>query len=367
VLTDQRLPVAPVGPTVAALMANIKCELYKAANDNTPLPYLNDTPDLTYRRFWRDEDPTYYRSFTLRNYFSEIEYVAVFELSLEVVHTTGANPSLNFITPYTAAMTNFTLAVGGQVNETADRTIDFYQTVDFQRLVPSPQNSWYARNNFKPEPPQQYSIDESTTCNRGTELAGDLGLRETIATAAITARMEDVAALVDSGNKLYGGTAPQKLGGYDFGQYDANIIFTINAGVNGGPNWTLTHFKGPAGGGGMGGGGGAGGMGGTGGGGNQGLLNFNRQTKDTLTISFLAVCIRQKYVPVKWEGAIGKLPTLQGYIGYTPRMNYGTPVWGNYLPPCDSPEGRAAKAAAPATGKSNVQIQKLNDLLLRRY
>jgi uncharacterized membrane protein YgcG len=85
--------------------------------------------------------------------------------------------------------------------------------------------------------------------------------------------------------------------------FEQDIDFTIAAGVNGGPNWTLTHFSGPTGGGGGGGGksgggsGGGGGSsgggssgGGSGGGGNQGFFNVNRTATDSLTITVSATC-----------------------------------------------------------------------------
>ena len=60
----------------------------------------------------------------------------------------------------------------------------------------------------------------------------------------------------------------------------ASIVdFTINAGVSGGPTWTLTHFKGP-------------------GGGSNGLVNLTRTYFDSLTISFVPTCQKRDVDPL---------------------------------------------------------------------
>ena len=129
--SDRSLQVAPAGPSVAALIANVKCELWEAANDTTQLPYYEDTPAMKEEHFADDSD----RNFTLKILFEEIEHVA--ELKL----TGAVNPSANSITPYSNANTNMTLAVCGQLAESADRILDILQSIDFQRLVASPEES----------------------------------------------------------------------------------------------------------------------------------------------------------------------------------------------------------------------------------
>jgi hypothetical protein len=207
---------------------------------------------------------------------------------------------------------------------------------------------------------------DPSPCDRGGELGGDLGLKETLATALVAARMNDIAVFESLGTggdtttaTVNGQKAPSQINNYAFGQIGAQIDFTIVAGINGGPNWTLTHFKGPIAGGGGGGGGG------------QGLFNFNRQAKDTLLITFLPVCIRQKYVPVQWERLFDKgekppkdlSPLIYPTQYDNQHLNFGTPGWANYLPPCNSPAGQTAKIKAPSAARmnnENLSIQRFN-------
>jgi hypothetical protein len=308
-------------------------------------------------------------------------------------------------------MTNLTGAVGGQFSDSSDRIFDLYQSVDFQRLVHINQHPLYQTGlsvgpyvfNFKKqEPPQArapYSNDGApddwSPCDQGLGLHGKLGLREALATSAIAARMQDVAVLLTSATAssatVYGQT-PQLSGfnGYAFGEMDTTLNFTINLDVNAGPNWTLATFKGPN----------VSSEGGTNG---TGLVNFSRWAKHSLTMTVIPVCIRPKYFPKKWlnlnvsqlqpapsnssspfigrllgevkDGAIGaefeikqpqtksQLPSITYPADYVPEMGVGTPVWANYLPPCLSPEGQMALAAAPATAKTNLQLQGLDNLI----
>jgi hypothetical protein len=305
------MAVAPSGPSVAALVANIKCELWEAANDTTKLPYYKDLPGLPPHEPSHHPSPD--REFNLHNLFVEIEYVADYKLTLQVTDTGALNPSANFIKNLPAAGTNLTLAVGGQLSEQADRFIDIYQSVDFSRLVGSPENPRYTAVRKVPghldkpfpkisdrlaELPEQIEGGPSP-CSHGALLGGRLGLKEALATYAITSRMQDVAVLLSpsgssSGGTLYGQQISLTgFNGYAFGQMDSQIDFTILMDVNGGPEWTLATFKGPT----VTGGGGANG---------QGLLNFSRQAKDTVLVTVIPVCIRAKYFP-------------QGWLKYTPQ------------------------------------------------
>jgi len=307
------------------------------------------------------------------------------------------------------ANTNLTTAVGGQVFGSTDRVFDLYQSVDFQRLVPTERNRHYARGltiggqkfTFGEEPEQARKPYDPLVlpgdwapCDQGLALHGKLGLREDLATAAIASAMQDAAVLLKtsgSSGTVYG-QAPALSGfnGYAFGEMDTTINFTINLDLNVGPNWTLTTFKGPN----------VASQGGTNG---SGLLNGSRYAKDTLTLTVIPVCIRQKYFPLDWialsadklkASSVGT-PSMSGKLNgevtgnnkigaqfslapdppkktelpmdfpmkYDPEMVWGTPAWANYLPPCLSPAGKAALAAAPAAAKSNLQIQGIDNLL----
>lgn len=109
---------------------------------------------------------------------------------------------------------------------------------------------------------------------------------------------------------------------YPFGQFSAQIDFTVIENVNGGPAWTTRYFKGP-------------------GGNASGLINLNRQVKDTLVVTFVPVCIREKYYPIK----VGT------HSEYTPEMVDGTPGWANYLPTCSTPGHQNLQANAIAAAK----------------
>jgi hypothetical protein len=61
-------------------------------------------------------------------------FVASVDLTLKVSENAAFGPSLNFITPYTAAQTNFTAAVGGELNGTRDRDMEFSFALDFAKL-----------------------------------------------------------------------------------------------------------------------------------------------------------------------------------------------------------------------------------------
>ena len=97
-LQGPALDATPSGPTVAALVANVKCQLWEAVNNTDPLPYYEDVPALTARSFPSDLN----RDFNLRNLFVEIEYVADFKLTLQVTDTGALNPSVNLIRNHVA-------------------------------------------------------------------------------------------------------------------------------------------------------------------------------------------------------------------------------------------------------------------------
>lgn len=358
---------APSGPKVAALMANLKCELWDAVHDTSPLPVYKDLPNLDPKSF--DASPD--RVFNLKNIFEEIAYVASAQFTLDVTATSAFNPSLNFVNPYTAT-TNLTLSVGGQLSDVPHRNLNLYTSVDSERLIASPVSPLYASlpdpivKTMAAQTPVADAdpTSEMANCNSGSELGGRLGLKEVLATSLIAERMNDIAVLQagSSGNLVNQGTAPDKFNLYSFGQIATQIDFTITEAINGGPNWTLTHFKGP-------------------GGSTAGpFLNLNRQVKDTLVITFLPVCIRQKYVPLRWITGtdVEKKPNTPWkypieYRSSIPgpdrpeaagHMDVGTPLWANYLPPCNSPSGKQNKEEGTAKATVNTLILQAQTLTI---
>jgi len=105
---------------------------------------------------------------------------------------------------------------------------------------------------------------------------------------------------------------------YGFDQMQIVVDFTVSSTLNGGPAWTLSHFKGPT--------------------GASGLFGYSRSVKDTLTMTLLPICIRQKYETTSKEAP----------YRYQPELVEGTPRWSNFLPPCSSPTVRKGQAVTNA-------------------
>ena len=396
--------IAPAGPKVASLMANLKCELWDAANSTDPLPYYEDGPTLTQHKDDTTRGPLQLReaefpvspndprTFNLRNLFQEIEYVGDVQLTLDVTGGSSFNPSMTASKYYRAMMgvlpaTGMILSVGGQLGDTGHRNIQIDTSVDFSRINTIPKfliDSAFWGQPQVPAADVGYAKCDNFT-PRGLDLGGQLYLKQGLATAVIAVAMNDLSVSPDSGG---GSPAPtpapasgsakptnkqnpdasqalaekladliknsSALTGYSqylFGTLQFQTDFTIVEGVNGGPNWTLNYVKFPsAGGGGGGGGGGAsggsGGGGAGGGAGGGGLINFNRQVKDTLLITMVPVCIREKYSTS--DHSAGETEDFsiryrqykhnEPWLPANPKdpshdMMVGTPYWANSLPP----------------------------------
>jgi hypothetical protein len=224
------------------------------------------------------------------------------------------------------------------------------------------------------------------------ELAGNLGIKENLAANLIGNAMNDIGVWPAQTTSMSGDAVPptkipSSENKFPFGFLQMQTDFTITTGINGGPNWTLTKFKGPSAGGGAGAGGGgagAGGAGAGGAGGSQGLLNASRRVQDTLVITFIPICIREKYelsVPIlKYQSqslraALGVNPPKPGALysslsrplqdallknppyAYYPEMVQGTPGWANYLKPC-ALAGVSKSDAVEKAHDFNVIIQQ---------
>jgi hypothetical protein len=378
----------------------MKCELWQAANSRDPLPYYTDDPvprpknesDFRDPPPKPDED----RRFHLLNIFQEIEYVAEAQFTLDVTDTGGVNPSIgiseynNVATSFFPA-TGFLMSVNGTYSDSAHQYIQINSSIDFARLVEIEANQlWRGKASLtKPaKPPQDINgnpIPDGSCDESGSDLQGYLGLKEKLALGLIASAQNDIALFPHgdsappppapgfkgtftgkapggaiSGSFAAGpdtpspamtpGAANAYTGGnvnlyglspaipipttYPFGQFSAQIDFTIIENANGGPTWTTRYFKGP-------------------GGASAGLLSFNRQVKDTLLITFVPVCIREKYYP---------RPSSKDFE-YEPPLVNGTPGWANFLSSCGTINKTAAKAAALVAAKftnSTLQIQPLS-------
>ncbi len=313
---------APVGPKIASLVANLKCELFEAANnDRYVIPRYYNDPGLPQHYDpnvpgYKPQDPS--RLFTLKNLFEEIEYVGEAEFQLDVTSTPGLAPSLAFIHPYTSA-TSVTSSLSLGVSQGAHRDLAIFSSVDFERLVKSPPA--FGQRSKEPPlarfAPTAYSpkggANPSEPCNQGSELAGFLGLQEELISHFIIADMNDVSVWPDPTSSKLTKLQPSDI---KYGLDPITVVtdFTVTSSINGGPSWSLVHFKGPN--------------------STAGLLNYSRAVKDTLTLTVIPVCIRQKY-----HTSDTKAP-----YKYHPEFVEGTPRWANFLPPCA--QAHAQKGAA---------------------
>lgn len=116
-----------VGPKVAALIANVQCEIAVAATSRLLLEHykIDETGELGPVTAVRgpSEDPT---DFTLYNWFKNIEYVVATTYQLEVTDTGSFNPSLGFSTFWRPAVdllpaTSAVLSVGGTLSDSGHR------------------------------------------------------------------------------------------------------------------------------------------------------------------------------------------------------------------------------------------------------
>jgi hypothetical protein len=328
---------ARVGPKVASLVANLKCELWKAANSTKTLPYYNNDSDNLYTRN-RTEDPK--RTYNLKNLFSEIQYVAQATFNLDVIEVGALNPSLTYTDPVKGAVgllpaTSHVLAVTGTISETPHRYIQFNQAIDFGRLVEAA-----APDSLEIATPLANMPKLGFNCGSdsgGSELQGNLGLEEILATGMIAASMSDISVFPTSasakGSVLNAGMEPITVSSNNvFGLISAQIDFTVVRSLGLGATWNLRYLKGPGG---------------------PNLLTLNRQVKDTVLITFVPVCIRRRPDYEK--------PDESGRYEYTQPfpMVEGTPGWANYLGPCTSAKVTKDKADAVLRGKSTNELLQL--------
>jgi hypothetical protein len=330
---------APNGPQVAALVAHLKCETWDAVNSTQVLPLYDDSPQLNRINLIQGatpESPAYRRAFTLQNLFKEIEYVGEATWTLDVIQTGAVSPTTSTSRYFNGprgilTATGSTLSVGGNLSEGAHRYLTFNSSIDFARLNATETAPF---EGIGPTVPPLKDDNRRSLCgmSQGVELDGNLGIKENLATALIASAMNDISALQPSTPSP--GTTPGGIAlgpipvpsTYSFGQISTQIDFTIIEGVSGGPLWSLAYFKGPG----------------------LSLFNFSRQVKDTLILTFVPVCIHQKY----WTNS--KAPPYE----YSPPVIEGTPPWAKLLPPCGGVGYEQARINATATAQSR------NDLIL---
>ncbi|MBB3464547.1 hypothetical protein [Rhizobium sp. BK377] len=303
---------------IASIMANLKCELWNAANDKSPLPQFENDISL---KLERHPQPTPEREFNLRNIFAAIEYVGEIELMIDAEQTAGSNPSLSF--PGLGSGSHpLTIGVDSGVSEKGHRANTTYHSVDFERLVEGTE--------------QPAATPPSQPCGRGTELQGPLGIKDNLQMGIVASSMNDISVWPKNASNP-GVSKDVGVGSqYTVGQIHAVIDFTTTTHISGGPNWELTHFIGPN--------------------GSEGLFNHKRQALNQVSFTFLPICIRNGFKGVKsgsrWS--------------YTPPLPQGTPAWANYLPPCSLPGVQQSKASALGAAH-DTNIRSMDSIRLRSF
>lgn len=313
--TSERTYGSPV-IKIASIMANIKCELFTAANDDKPLPlYINDRPLLEKKL----PDPEPDRKFNLKNIFSAIEYVGELELTIDATHTEGLSPSLSL--PGLGSDKNpLTIGVDGGISEIGHRSNKTYHSVDFERLVEGTE--------------QKPAKRPTLPCPSGSELQGRLGLEDNLKMGIVASSMNDLS--VWPGKASTPGAASSVGDEYTAGRIHAVVDFTTTTSLSGGPKWELPHFVGPN--------------------SNDGLFNHKREALNQLSFTFIPICIRDRY-----RGAKGKA----GRWEYSPPLPYGTPAWANYLSPCSETSPQAKSKALSDAHQTN--IMSLDNIRLRNF
>ncbi len=285
---------------IASIMANVKCELWEAANSEQELPSFHNDTDLR-RRETEQAEPD--RVFNLKNIFSTIAYVGEMSITLDATERSGVSPSAHFF-GWGSDARPLSVDAEASLSGVGHRESTTYHSVDFERLV-------QGEDVPAAKPP-------AAPCRTGTELSGPLKIVEILQAGLVASDMNDIS--VWPGNASNPGAGKGGVGDrYSAGQIHAVVDFTTVSSISGGPTWSLRHFEGPG----------------------KGLLNASRVAKHQLIFTFIPICIRNKYQRIK-----ATLPH-----EYEPKLPRGSPRWANYLPPCGT--ARAAETRAVALGRAH--------------
>ena len=228
-----RAPVPETsGPDIGELVDHILCELKDVLDDTDP---------------------------ALKKLHQNI-YVTYASLTVDVTVNEGLAPTLSFLGGATRS-----LSVGGQVSGQQHR--DMTQTFT---LLLDPR---YADTKLHPA----FNKAKADACpkkdplqkNSSRGIHGDLGLKEVIVAGLKQVVPADFILPLPVPDD-HDGNAVQ-LSGSLVPNFGTTIDFALTYGLDGGPNWTLTHFAGPG----------------------TSWLNWSRTAKDTLVISFASAGPRE--------------------------------------------------------------------------
>jgi hypothetical protein len=176
-------------PTVATVVSRIQCELRNMVRDDEP-----------------NNVKTFHRLFLLNG-----DYDVEIALSLEVNNTGGLAPSLAYINPL-SKIASFMFGASATLSEARDHNF----TENIQLSLRNIYTEWKNHTNLHECPPPD------------TNLAGDLGIYDYVAMAALTPHLDEKQTI--SGKGVFGGS----------------MQFVVTKQINSlGPTWSLEHFKGP--------------------------------------------------------------------------------------------------------------------------
>ncbi|HSO93364.1 MAG TPA: hypothetical protein VLS53_02700 [Candidatus Dormibacteraeota bacterium] len=180
-------------------------------------------------------------------------YVTYASLTVDVTVNEGFTPTLSALGGGTRS-----LSVGGQVSgqQHRDMTQTFTLLLDPGYADPS------LYPNFNKAKADACPKKDPLQTNSSRGIHGDLGLKEVIAAGLMQVLPADFILPLPAPDD-HSGSAVQ-LSSSLVPNFGTTIDFALTYGLNGGPNWTLTHFTGPG----------------------TSWLDWSRTAKDTLVISF---------------------------------------------------------------------------------
>lgn len=162
------------------------------------------------------------------------DYAVSFNLKMETTDGAGLTPSLNWIHVLHGTSKTLTHAAGGELSGSRLRNY----TNNFSAFIADVPKLLQARGAVCSDQGQ------------GSQTAGPLRLDDVIDAGLMSMKGFDGLTLPKDGSPAFG----------------AEVQFALTRSLNGGPTWSETHFKGPA--------------------GDKGLVNASRVDTNTLTIAF---------------------------------------------------------------------------------
>ncbi len=177
------IPTDQGGPTIESISQHITCELAQLIEQDSKLRDLLLISDID----------------------------VALQLNLTVNDTGGISPSFSY------PGTSFAFALAGTVSQSREQNF----TQKYYYSLRSLQKEADLGRRLKP------SVDLTRCWPTDTNLAGELGLKKTVALAFTAQHVAWDSKLSDEG----------AFGGY--------VSFIVTKSVNGGPTWTLTNFTGP--------------------------------------------------------------------------------------------------------------------------